>query len=112
MTITRRTQEALAQRAARGDREAFEELVRLHTPSLLSFCQRFSRDRSEAEDRVQETFIKAHRNLPKFDSSRRFVSWLYKIAQNTCVDAIRSREPELPLSREVHPPISSDDDGK
>ena len=112
VTEARRTDEALALMAARGDREAFEELVRLHTPALLSFCRRFSRDRAEAEDRVQETFLKAHRNLSTFDPSRSFVSWLTKIAQNTCLNGIRSRERPLPLSREDHPPISSDDGGQ
>ena len=107
-----RTDEALALRAARGDREAFEELVRLHTPGLLSFCRRFSRDRAEDEDRVQETFIKAHRNLSTFDPSRSFVSWLTKIAQNACLDGVRSRERPLPLSRKDHPPIPSDDRGQ
>ena len=108
----RRTNEVLALSAARGNRDAFEELVRRHTPSLLAFCRRFSRDRAEAEDRVQDAFIKAYRNLSKFDPSRSFVSWLYKIAQNACLDGIRTRESARPASGGGGQPISSDGEGR
>jgi RNA polymerase sigma-70 factor, ECF subfamily len=97
------TDEALASRAARGDHAAFEALVRRHAGPLLAFCRRLLGDATEAEDRVQEAFMRAFRNLDRFDASRRFGSWLYRIAQNACVDTLRARRDWAPID-EVDPP--------
>lgn len=97
------TDEALAVRAARGDHAAFEALVRRHAGPLLGFCRRLLRDPVEAEDEVQEAFLRAFRGLDRFDPSRRFSSWLYRIAQNACVDALRARREWTPLDAEVEP---------
>lgn len=107
-----RTDEQLARDAARGRRDAFEALVRKHTGPLLSFCRRLVRDRAEAEDRVQETFLKAYRKISTFDPARSFASWLYKIAQNVCIDALRSGG-SLPKSAPgTVPPLAGVDDGR
>lgn len=59
---------------------------------MLNFCSTILRDRSEAEDKVQETFLKAFESLDRFDPSRGlFSSWLLKIAQNKCIDVLRAR---------------------
>ena len=50
-------------------------------------------DRAEAEDLAQETFVKAFRNLAAFDTSRRLSSWLFRIAHNTTLDALRKVRP-------------------
>lgn len=97
------TDEALAARAARGDHAAFEALVQRHAGPLLAFCRRLLGDATEAEDKVQEAFMRAFRHLDRFDASRRFGSWLYRIAQNACVDALRARREWAPLD-EVDPP--------
>lgn len=97
------TDEALAVRAAAGDHAAFEALVRRHAGSLVAFCRRLLGDPVEAEDKVQEAFLKAYRGLDRFDPSRRFSSWLYRIAQNACVDALRARRDWAPID-EVDPP--------
>lgn len=95
--------EALAARAARGDHAAFEALVGRHAGPLLGFCRRLLGDATEAEDKVQEAFMRAFRHLDRFDPSRRFGSWLYRIAQNACVDALRARREWAPIE-EVDPP--------
>ncbi len=95
--------EALAVRAAAGDHAAFEALVRRHAGPLLAFCRRLLGDATEAEDKVQEAFLRAYRGLDRFDPSRRFSSWLYRIAQNACVDALRARREWAPIE-EVDPP--------
>jgi RNA polymerase sigma-70 factor (ECF subfamily) len=84
--------EQLAVRAANGDRRAFEALVSRHARPLYVFCARLLGDATEAEDRVQEAFLRAYTNLGRFNPSYRFSSWLTKIAQNTCIDALRARK--------------------
>ena len=103
----------LARAAASGDADAFAALVRRHGAALYAFCRRLVRDRSEAEDRVQEAFVKAHRGLRGFDPAKSFVSWLYKIAQNACLDALRRREPAPALpGASAAEPLSDVDTGR
>jgi DNA-directed RNA polymerase specialized sigma24 family protein len=78
-----------AAQAARGDPAAFKALVKKHTPGLLAF-RRHLVGSSDAEDRGQAALLRAHRHLKGFDPERRFRSWLYKIAQNRCLDANRA----------------------
>lgn len=68
----------------------FEQLVEKHQTMLLRMCYLYLRDRTLAEDAVQETFIKAYRSMRAFrrDSSER--TWLVRIAINTCADMNRS----------------------
>lgn len=96
------TDEALALRAARGDAVAFEALVRRHAGPLLAFCRRLVGE-ADAEDRVQEAFLRVWKNLGRFDPSRRFTSWLWRIAQNACVDALRARREWTSLDEELDP---------
>ncbi|MCO5166133.1 MAG: sigma-70 family RNA polymerase sigma factor [Planctomycetes bacterium] len=97
------TDEALAARAARGDAAAFEALVRRHAGPLLAYCRRLLGDPIEAEDRVQDALIRAYRALDRFDASRRFAPWLFRIAHNGCVDALRARRAWAPLDEEAAP---------
>ena len=92
--------EDLALRAAAGDRGAFEVLVGRHARALNGFCRRVLGDESEAEDRVQEAFLRAYERLDRFDPRFRFSSWLYKIAQNLCIDALRGRRAWASLPEE------------
>lgn len=95
--------EVLAVRAARGDVAAFEALVRRHAGPLLAFCRRVVGNADEAEDRAQEAFMRVYKALDRFDPTRRFSSWLYRIAQNACVDALRARREWTSLDDSVEP---------
>lgn len=108
MMTAQTTDNDLALSAAAGDRAAFAALVRRYTAPLLEFCQQLLRDRSGAEDVVQEALLKAYRNLPRFDPGRRFGAWLYKIAQNLCFDQLRLRRrlQPLPEVEAVAPPLA------
>jgi len=106
--------EQLATRAKAGDVPAFELLVHRHTPGLCAFCARLLGDRTEAEDRVQEAFLRAYQNLYRFNPAYRFSSWLYKIAQNLCVDALRGKHawgqlPEQDPSASEPEPVGYDE---
>ena len=74
-----------------GSQPAFEQIVRRYQRPILSLLVRLTGDRALAEDLAQDTFVKAFRNLAAFDVTRRFSSWILRIAHNTGVDAMRRR---------------------
>jgi RNA polymerase sigma-70 factor (ECF subfamily) len=70
--------------------------VRRYQRPIISLIARMTKDRALAEDLAQETFVKAFRSLAAFDTTRRLSSWLFRIAHNTALDALRrSRSPVL-----------------
>ena len=69
--------------AARGDRRAFENLYRRHSPRIHGLCLRLTGHRETAEDCVQEAFVSAWRALPGFETRSTFSTWLHRIAVNT-----------------------------
>lgn len=80
----------LARRAARGDGEAFAELVRRHSPRVRAVCAATLGGPSEAEDAAQEVFLKAHGALPRYAGGSSFSTWLHRIAVNHCLDLLRA----------------------
>jgi RNA polymerase sigma-70 factor, ECF subfamily len=83
------TEARLVTQALAGAQQAFEQIVRRYQRPVINFIARLTGDREAAEDLAQETFVKAFRALPTFDTTRRFSSWLLRIAHNTAVDALR-----------------------
>lgn len=94
-------------RALEGDLGAFEELVRLYQADVWRFAHHFTRDRALAEDVTQETFLRAFRFLGSFRGDAKFTSWLFRIARNCAMDAIRARRAHL--EREPPPPAGPSD---
>ena len=82
----------LVSRASQGEQVAFELLVDLYRPTLHQIALRMLRNHDDANDVVQETFIKAFRAIEKFDALRPIKPWLSRICQNCCVDAVRDRK--------------------
>jgi RNA polymerase sigma-70 factor, ECF subfamily len=76
-----------------GSQSAFEQIVRRYQRPVVSLIARLTGDRALAEDLAQETFVKAFRSLAAFDTARRLSSWLFRIAHNTAVDAMRRSRP-------------------
>lgn len=79
----RRADQALVERVQRGDRGAFDLLVRKYQHKILNLITRYVHDPSEAQDVAQEAFIKAYRALGNFRGDSAFYTWLYRIAINT-----------------------------
>jgi len=79
--------------AQAGDRSAFGELVCLHCDSVVRVVYRLCGDAQIAEDAAQEAFIRAWVNLPNYQPRAPFRSWLFRIAVNVALDALR-RKPE------------------
>ena len=79
-------------RAARGgDLRAFEHLVRTYQAPVWRFLRHLLGDPDLAEDVTQETFVRVHRRLATFDGRSRFSTWLFQVARNAGIDALRSR---------------------
>src|SRR5499427_7816408 len=83
--------QALVAEARSGDPEAFRVLVERHSRALFRLAFRMTGNESDAEDIVQETFLRAYRQLAKFDERASFGTWLYRIATNYALDLVRSR---------------------
>jgi RNA polymerase sigma-70 factor (ECF subfamily) len=74
-----------------GDSEAFRTLVERHSRAVYRLAHRMTGNPSDAEDVVQETFLKAYKQLGRFESRANFSTWLHRIAVNCSIDLIRSR---------------------
>ena len=87
---------ATVARARSGDREAFRELVERHSRRIFRLAYRMTGNEEDAEDVVQETFLRAYRSLSRFAGNAEFGTWLHRIAANCSVDLMRRRAPRGP----------------
>jgi RNA polymerase sigma-70 factor (ECF subfamily) len=83
------------EKAKLGDEEAFAWIIERYQVPVYNLCHRMLDDPMEAEDAAQETFLRAYRNLKRFDPERKFINWILTIASNHCVDRIRRRRLRL-----------------
>ncbi|MGH8873109.1 MAG: RNA polymerase subunit sigma-70 [Acidimicrobiia bacterium] len=82
--------------ATAGDEDAFAELVQRHRRELHVHCYRMLGSFQEAEDRVQETFLRAWRSRHTFEGRSTYRAWLYRIATNACLESLRRRPRQVP----------------
>jgi RNA polymerase sigma-70 factor (ECF subfamily) len=97
----------LVDRARAGDEQAFAQLVRRHQQRIHRLALHILRDRAEAEDVTQETFIRAFRALARFDGRSEPYTWFYRIAVNLSLNAIRSRKSQRTTSDGDDPRLES-----
>ncbi len=81
-----------------GDEQAFRELTDPYRRELLAHCYRMLGSLTDAEDMLQETLLAAWRGLPRFQGRSSLRSWLYRIATNTCLNAMRSAARRVPIA--------------
>lgn len=81
----------LVERARRGDREAFRELVERHQDDVFYLALGLLRNHDDAEDVVQDVFIRTYKKLDRFDGRSRLGTWLYRVTLNACRDHQRRR---------------------
>jgi RNA polymerase sigma-70 factor (ECF subfamily) len=93
---------ALVRRAQKGERYAFEQLVREHEARMYTLAARVLGSREEAADAVQEALIRAWLALPKFRGDARFSTWLYRIVVNAAHD-VRSKRRDRPVEEPPDP---------
>lgn len=82
----------LIEKALAGEQKAYSDIVARFREQIFHFIYRMVKDRAQAEDLTQETFIKAFRALASFNSNYAFSTWLYKIAANNCIDFFRKKK--------------------
>ena len=83
---------AVLARARQGDSDAFRALVETHSRQVFRLAFRMTGNEQDAEDVVQESFLRAYRQLGRFESRANFGTWLYRIVSNCSVDLMRSRQ--------------------
>jgi RNA polymerase sigma-70 factor (ECF subfamily) len=94
----------LVRKAAAGDDDAFRKLVERHGRMVFQLAYRITGERASAEDVVQETFMKTHRALHRFDGRARFATWLHRIATNCALDSARQRHGRQEVAYEATVP--------
>ena len=89
----------LIRAAAVGDTRAFGEIVHHHHARVFNFLRQMTRHHQDAEDLTQQTFLKAHHHLARFDLRRPLINWLLTIARNTALNHFRDMKKwvEMPL---------------
>jgi RNA polymerase sigma-70 factor (ECF subfamily) len=89
---------ALVNAAKKGDVTAFEELVRRYDRNVFRIANHITQNREDAEDVVQDAFLKAYSNLGQFQGQSKFYTWLVRIAVNEALMRLRRRRPERMVS--------------
>src|SRR3954465_8928179 len=82
---------AVVSRARAGDADAFRQLVERHSKPMFRVAYRMTGNQHDADDVVQETFLRAYRQLDHFEERANFGTWLHRIAINCSLDLLRSR---------------------
>jgi len=82
----------LIRRAQRGDRAAFDAVVRLYDHEVLRLALKVVGSPEEAQDLYQEAFLKVYRSLGHFRFDSRFSTWLYRVVMNVCLDHLRKQK--------------------
>ncbi len=77
----------------KGDEQSFTVLVGRYLDIVYKFSFRYLGNAGDAEDAVQEVFVKAWRHIKKFDPEKNFLTWLLAIAKNTAIDFLRKKKP-------------------
>ncbi len=96
------TDEELAEGCKRGNVRAYERLYHMHSGRMKSFAFHLLGSRADAEDAVQEAFLKVYRGVRGFEGQSSLVTWVYRILINCCYDALRKQQrlAEKPTARE------------
>jgi RNA polymerase sigma-70 factor (ECF subfamily) len=94
------TDEAAVRQVRAGNSDAFRVLVERHSRAVFRLTYRMIGNEQDAEDAVQETFLRAYKQLSHFDGRASFGTWIYRIASNCSIDLIRARKKRE--SRQAH----------
>src|ERR1022692_2008733 len=96
----------LVREAQRGNRAAFEELVRHYDQAVLRLAMHLTRTEQDAQDVYQDAFLKAYKNIGSFRFECSFYTWIYRIVTNLCLDHLRKRS-----VRKEDAPVAKDASG-
>src|SRR5689334_5124918 len=105
--LSRINDSELIRAAQRGDRTAFETLVRQYDQAVLRLALHLTGSDSDAQDIYQEAFLKAYRHIGNFRFECSFYTWMYRIVTNLCLDQLRKKK-----TRKEDSPVIVDDSGE
>lgn len=91
----------LIDRCLLGDESALGDVIGLYQDRLYAFALRLLKNPQDAEDAVQDAFVRAFRGLASYDRSRPFKTWLFTIMHNRCMDLLRARRPDISIDEEA-----------
>ena len=106
-TIVREDEAALVSAAKAGDTASFEELVNRYERKIFRLGMNITQNREDAEDVMQDAFLKSYQNLDRFQGDSRFYTWLVRIAVNEALMKLRKRRPNQVSLDE---PLTNDED--
>lgn len=101
MLVMEQTDATLVQRTLAGQTQAYNVLVQRYQRQVYNLAYRMVGSAEDAGDMVQETFLRAYGALSSFRQDASFLTWLYKIASNLCIDHLRSRRSKGALSLDM-----------
>ncbi len=94
--------------AHQGSQKAFTQLVETYQRAVYNLCYRMLGDPHEAEDAAQETFLRAYKNIRKYDAKRPISTWLLSIAAHYCIDQLRKKRMSM-ISMDATPYLDPPD---
>jgi RNA polymerase sigma-70 factor (ECF subfamily) len=106
-SVSRIDDTQLVREAQRGNRAAFEELVRHYDQAVLRLAMHLTGSDHEAQDIYQEAFLKAYKSVGNFRFECSFYTWIYRIVTNLCLDHLRRRQ-----VRKEDAPVATDSSGE
>lgn len=95
------TDEEIVNLVQSGEIDSFGVLINRYEKKILRYAYKFISQRQDIEDIVQDIFLKAYKNIRSFDSNRKFSSWLYRIAHNEFVNALKRRKRDSFFSLDI-----------
>ncbi len=107
--LSKQNERGLIEKSKNGDVKAFEDLISGYEKKVFNIVYRIVGDYNDAQDVSQEVFIKAFRAIGNFRGKSSFYTWLYRIAVNECMDAMKARKKTTALS--INAPVGDEDSG-
>lgn len=93
MDLRNKTDAEIVRAVLRGNKNAFPVLLDRHMDAVFKFAFRYMRNREDADDVTQEAFVRAWKNLRRFDTTKSFKTWLFTIAKNAALDILKKKRP-------------------
>ena len=96
--MSEKTDEEIAAEVQNGNADSFGTLVERYESKIGRYAAKFLFDRDDAKDLVQETFIKAYTNIQSFDTKLRFSPWIYRVAHNEFINALKKKSRAMSIA--------------
>lgn len=96
-----KTVDLLVYKSKQGNKEAFEQLVKLYQNKVYALCYQLTSNQSDAQDLAQEAFVKAYRSLSGFRNEADFGTWMHRITVNLWINTKRRKKPEVSLDATI-----------